>query len=446
MPPADVGSGPRFRTAEIAGRDRLGTLWAGTDVRTGTAVTVRVLAEGLTTDRERVRRADVRLRRLRADVTGPHLARVLDHDLQTAADRPAFVVSEARGETLAARLARGGAFAVPAALAVVADVAEGLAVAHAAWIQHGALSASSVLLRDDGRAVVIDVGLGELLGGSSDGGGPATAANLTDRSAADVYAVAALFEQLVAGTEEPPPPAERDVLRPWERDVSTEVGAVLRGALSPHRLLRPDMAEVAGVLAAARGSMAPAAEPPVATPAPAFLPPVERPVPARSDAAEGGPALPAPPEAVPARAAAAAEPPARGARGGRHRARRRILVGAVIGASLLAVAAGGFLALRSVRGTERDRPPAASPSASPVSNGSPSASPTSAIEATTVPDVLGRRTGRATLMLERAGLVLGEVIEVAGDQGRVVRTDPTPGETVVVGTTVILFVGDGSGR
>jgi hypothetical protein len=118
----------------------------------------------------------------------------------------------------------------------------------------------------------------------------------------------------------------------------------------------------------------------------------------------------------------------------------------VVGASLLAVAAGGFLALRSVRGTERDRPPAASPSASPVSNGSPSASPTSAIEATTVPDVLGRRTGRATLMLERAGLVLGEVIEVAGDQGRVVRTDPTPGETVVVGTTVILFVGDGSGR
>jgi hypothetical protein len=116
----------------------------------------------------------------------------------------------------------------------------------------------------------------------------------------------------------------------------------------------------------------------------------------------------------------------------------------VVGAVLVAVAAGGFVTLRWVRGTDRERPVAATRSHSSSPSGTPSTSATPAIAGATVPDVLGRRMGPATDLLERAGLVVGAVTEVPGDRGRVVRTDPTPGEAVVAGTVVAIFVGDGS--
>ncbi len=198
-----VGSGRRYRASELLSEDELGTLWRGVDDRSGAAVCVRFLGERLTSDPTALQRASTQLRRLQWRSSDSPLARVLEHDLRPLGARASFVVSEASGVTLARRIDDGGALSVPAALRVVAAVADGLATAHAQWVYHGALTPSSVLLGDDGAVAVVDVGLGELLD-DPDHRGPRSA-NLADQGAVDVFAVAVLLEQLVIGHRPPAP-------------------------------------------------------------------------------------------------------------------------------------------------------------------------------------------------------------------------------------------------
>jgi hypothetical protein len=66
------------------------------------------------------------------------------------------------------------------------------------------------------------------------------------------------------------------------------------------------------------------------------------------------------------------------------------------------------------------------------------------IDRATVPNLLGRRVNAAADLLEQAGLEMGQVRTEPGRAGIVVRTDPTPGEAVVAGTAVDVFIGNGS--
>jgi hypothetical protein len=102
----------------------------------------------------------------------------------------------------------------------------------------------------------------------------------------------------------------------------------------------------------------------------------------------------------------------------------------------LVSAAAAWLALGGGEPATPARSPAASPAASP--------SPSASFVPATVPDALGLPLDEATALLESAGLVVGTVTSVPGDDGVVVRSDPTPGEAVVAGTEVDLFVGDGT--
>jgi hypothetical protein len=322
---------------------------------------------------------------------------------------------------------------------VVAAVADGLATAHEVWVAHGALVASSVLIDDVVVARVVDVGLGDLLV-REDGRGASRAAGLTDRRAADVLAVGLLFEWMVSGSAEHGPPPGGDASRPWERDVPTEARAVLSAALSPHRLQRPGMAELAAGLAPALESKADeegtraAARPHAAAasePSGPILP--DGPPPPRPDRREAV-------EAKPAATEAAGPAPLERASRTRRR-RRRIALVALVGA--LVAIGGSFGAVFALRAADGDRErPTPSASASPSVAPSPSATPV--IERATVPGVLGVRVERATERLQEAGLVVGSVTMVPGKSGLVVRTDPTQGEAVASGTAVDLFVGNGA--
>jgi len=434
-----VTGSQRYRRTDALGEDELGALWRGTDVRSGASVTVRVLDEGLTSDPQAAERVAARLQRVQWNASNPHLPRVLELRLT---ERPAIAVTEGSGrETLARHLERVGALSTRRALRVVAAVADGLAGAHEVWVCHGALSPDSVLIDERVVAKVVDVGLGELLPARDEGRRAAHATNLSDRRATDVLAVGVLFERLVS---------EPDGARGWEGEVSDEVRAVLRRALSPHWLQRPGMAELAATLASALAT-AEEDEPGVAYAV-------------RSEAASVGarealpvePGLPAPPRPDRSSVAVAEEAEVISPRPAREvkvsealeappqKRRRRGLVLVALASSVVVIGTsiGAVLAMRAAS-DDQDRP-VRSGAASPSVAASATPSMTPALQPATVPAVLGVRVETATELLQQAGLVVGSVTTEPGKAGVVVRTEPTQGEAVPAGTVVELFVGNGA--
>jgi serine/threonine-protein kinase len=442
MQPRTVGPGHRYVTSRLLASDRLGTLWRGRDARTGAPVLVRLLDDRLPASGGRVRHGLVRIGGLRGERAGAHLAVAIDHGLDRAGGEPAFVVYEGfSGDALASRLERGEAAPPAWALRVVGAVADALARAHAVWVFHGSLGASSVLV--DGDAVrVTDVGVGELLLDAG-AGGTASNTSLTDRGGADVLAVATLFEAMTRWPGAPPaspgrsPEEEGDEARGWEDDVPAEAAEALRRALSPYRLLRPSMADLAAALAPARALPAPPG-PALAPLAVAAGPSVAPPATSPSERDEPPAVRPGAGRASRAPASAPAARPRPSARRPIAGGRRRRLIAPAIAALALVVAAASVVVLRSSAGPDRGRrPPAPQPA---------SISPVSAIERATVPPVLGKTFDRAIAALDRAGLVLGDVVPVPGPEGVVARSEPTQGEAVAAGVEVDLFVGDGSER
>lgn len=478
---AIIGPVQWYQPSERLSEDVLGTLWMGRDRRSGSTVTIRLLDERLTSDPRAVHRATVQLRWAQSEAGNRHLARVLDLRLGLVG-QPAFVVSEgSSGGTLMQHLMQGQAFTVRRAIEVVAAVADGLASAHAAWVYHGALTPASILLDDDVVAKVTDIGLQELLDGPDDHGPSGRASSLNDRAATDVLAVARVFEQLLSAKPRREAGVGSDLTRAWESEMSAELADLIRRALSPHRLQRPAMAELAAALVPAlqapdgpprippterarpervepgRSTQAPRPEsvgrPRADAPIPLALPrvptgdvpppppqgPGPEPVEASSDDGIGGavtrqaPAEPIAgwPPVAPVEEPADPAPHARRARA--HSPRLRFALGVCL---VLGVLVGGIFAFRAIDAEVQPQGPA-TVTATPTTSVTPQPQPA------TVPVLLGQRVEIATELLEQAGLLVGSVTAVSGETGLVVRTEPTQGEAVMAGTAVDLFVGNG---
>jgi hypothetical protein len=341
---------------------------------------------------------------------------------------------------------------------VIAAIADGLAFAHAAWIFHGSLTTSSVILDAAGGVKVIDTGLGELLGEAGDGRRAVKDPSLIDQGAIDVLALATVFDRLLTPDPAAAEMTESDAPRSWEAEVPAAIGLLLRRALSDHHRMRPDMAQLAAALAPAR-SRPPASgsrvswQPRPMEPAPADEA-VTEPVAPEATTASGpvaaavppGPAAEPIPRKVQPRSAGAPDAPmpdgpmpAAPMPAPTRPPRRGRLVVTLVSLVVLATVVVGLAVLRSVDETP-DAPTVPSPT--PTVD-APTASPTVVVQRATVPDVLGEEVESATLLIEQAGLVVGVVTTVPGSDGIVVRTDPTPGEAVAAGTAVDLFVGNG---
>ena len=78
-----------------------------------------------------------------------------------AADRPYLVMELLDGETLRDRIGRG-ALTPPRACEVAADVARGLAAAHAKGIVHRDLKPENIMVTRDGRVKILDFGIAKL--------------------------------------------------------------------------------------------------------------------------------------------------------------------------------------------------------------------------------------------------------------------------------------------
>ena len=155
--------GEAYRLTRLIGRGGMGAVYEGQHLRLAKRVAVKLMAPELAAHGE----AMARFRR-EAEVTSqlghPHIVQVFDFGV-TAAGAPYLVMEYLEGEDLDQRLRRVGPFALPAAAALVKQVASALAATHGKGIVHRDLKPANVFLVavDDADFVkVVDFGISKV--------------------------------------------------------------------------------------------------------------------------------------------------------------------------------------------------------------------------------------------------------------------------------------------
>ena len=279
-PLAQTVLGSTYRLDAPLARGGMGTLYRATHLRLHRPVAVKVLASAFALS-DTARRRFMREARALARVRSPRVVEVLDV-LETSDGRPALVTELLEGEDLGQRIARDGMLSVVDALVMVAELADALAVVHAAGIVHRDVKPSNVFLmqgREGERPSVklLDFGVAHL-----DNDSPITrtgvalgtplymapeqarAASAADERS-DVYGIGAVLYHAVTGeapypngnaTEAlarvldgpPPPPSRRRsdlpagveelVLRAMARDPAARFGSAADLAERARQMLR----------------------------------------------------------------------------------------------------------------------------------------------------------------------------------------------------------------
>ncbi|MFS8202659.1 serine/threonine-protein kinase [Streptomyces sp. CWNU-52B] len=205
--------GSRYTAHQILGRGSAGTVWLGEGPEG--PVAIKLLREDLASDQELVGRF-VQERTALLGLDHPHVVSV--RDLVVDGNDLALVMDLVRGTDLRTRLDRERRLAPEAAVAIVADIADGLAAAHAAGVVHRDVKPENVLLDMQGPlgpggshpALLTDFGVAKLIDsprrtratkiiGTPDYLAPEIIEGLPPRAAVDIYALATVLYELLAG-------------------------------------------------------------------------------------------------------------------------------------------------------------------------------------------------------------------------------------------------------
>ncbi|MFJ4472578.1 serine/threonine-protein kinase [Streptomyces sp. NPDC089424] len=205
--------GSRYTANQILGRGSAGTVWLGEGPEG--PVAIKLLREDLASDEELVGRF-VQERTALLGLEHPNVVSV--RDLVVDGNDLALVMDLVRGTDLRTRLDRERRLAPEAAVAIAADVAEGLAAAHAAGVVHRDVKPENVLLDMQGplgpggshRALLTDFGVAKLIDsprrtratkiiGTPDYLAPEIVEGLPPRASVDIYALATVLYELLAG-------------------------------------------------------------------------------------------------------------------------------------------------------------------------------------------------------------------------------------------------------
>ncbi|MGW1431400.1 serine/threonine-protein kinase [Streptomyces sp. NPDC002431] len=205
--------GSRYTAHQILGRGSAGTVWLGEGP--DGPVAIKLLREDLASDQELVGRF-VQERTALLGLDHPHVVAV--RDLVVDGNDLALVMDLVRGTDLRTRLDRERRLAPEAAVAIIADVADGLAAAHAAGVVHRDVKPENILLDMEGPlgpggahpALLTDFGVAKLIDtprrtksskiiGTPDYLAPEIVEGLPPRAAVDIYALATVLYELLAG-------------------------------------------------------------------------------------------------------------------------------------------------------------------------------------------------------------------------------------------------------
>lgn len=261
--------GSRYELDDQLGRGAFGSVWRGRVRDTGEAVAIKVLLEELATDADVVTRF---LRERTALVGLRHRSLVAIRDLVVEGDVLALVMQLVEGPDLRVYLRERGTLGQEEAALLVADVADALAVAHAAKIVHRDVKPANVLLQPDSggfRPLLTDFGIARLADAPSVTRtsqvvgtpyylSPEVISGRKATSAVDVYAAGIMLYELLTGH---PPFRGRDAMEVFRahqtatpqrpQGVSDLLWAVALAALAKDPDRRPLAGELGSRLRAA---------------------------------------------------------------------------------------------------------------------------------------------------------------------------------------------------
>ncbi|WP_436773322.1 serine/threonine-protein kinase [Yinghuangia sp. YIM S09857] len=277
-----VGGG-RFELVERLGSGAMGTVWRAVDKTLDREVALKEVRAHDDTPADDVARLHTRVLReaqALARLQNPHVATV--HQIVDDEPFPWIVMEFVPGRSLAALLA-DGPLAPREAAGIAADVLDALAAAHGAGVLHRDVKPANVLVRPDGRAVLVDFGIAALEGSATITGtgtfagtieyiAPERAAGQRPTPASDLWSLGVLLYVAVEGhspfrrpnhwatiaaiVNDAPPPPRR----------AGQLTGVIDALLAKDPQARPSAAEVSGPLAAIAGRTVGGASPPSASP------------------------------------------------------------------------------------------------------------------------------------------------------------------------------------
>ena len=199
--------GGRYRLDEVVGHGASGSVWRAHDQNLGRDVVVKRLGMAPGADDPDSRRAQ-REAHLAASLNHPHIVAVFD--LVDTDDGAWLVMEYVPGTDLASLVRAQGPLAPERAAAVLLQVADALAAAHAAGIVHRDVKPSNILLTPDGHAKLSDFGIARgtadasltrtgLVTGSPAYLSPEVAAGASATPSSDAWALGATLYHLLAG-------------------------------------------------------------------------------------------------------------------------------------------------------------------------------------------------------------------------------------------------------
>jgi eukaryotic-like serine/threonine-protein kinase len=159
---ARLVAGGRYELRGSLGAGAMGVVYRALDTRLQREVALKFLPESMELNAAAAARF-LQEARAAAALSHPNITTL--HAIEEDDARPYLVMEVVEGETLEARLAREGALPVAEAIAIAAQVAAGLAAAHARGIVHRDIKPANLMLAPDGLVKIMDFGIARLPGG-----------------------------------------------------------------------------------------------------------------------------------------------------------------------------------------------------------------------------------------------------------------------------------------
>jgi len=192
----------RYEIIDLIGVGGMGEVYRARDRELDDVIALKLIRSDLFAQPE----AHDRFRnevKLARRVTHRNVARAFE--LVTTAESTFYTMELIEGVSLARRIRVRGRLAIPDALAIVVEVCDALAAAHAVGVIHRDVKPENILLGDDGRVVLTDFGIAAAAHGSAELAGtprymaPEQARGVEPTVAADIYSLGVVLYELVAG-------------------------------------------------------------------------------------------------------------------------------------------------------------------------------------------------------------------------------------------------------
>lgn len=229
---------PGYDVLDVLGQGATGTVWAVRD-----ADGIRLAAKVFDADLEQLDYELSVLESLRHD----HVVRLQDVvvDLSTDPVGTAMIMQLAEGGSLADTFDRRGVLTSGELVTVLCPVARALHDLHGLGLVHGDLSPGNILLTEDGKPLIADLGMSRLAGHAGDEvwateswAAPEVLAGGRPVPASDVYSLGAIAWRALTGAP-PEPAALRPDLAELAPEVSDELRDLVNAALAHTDSARP---------------------------------------------------------------------------------------------------------------------------------------------------------------------------------------------------------------